>query len=147
LYNNQITTLTGATFPSGLQTLNLYGNQITTLTGATFPSGLQTLYLYNNQITTLTGATFPSGLQALYLYNNQITTLTGATFPSGLQTLDLGGNQILQASVDFILGVLDTNGNSNGYVNVSGGSSQSPSIAGNIFKSSLQSKSWQVYTN
>lgn len=52
-----------------------------------------------------------------------------------------------QQSVDNILVSLDVAGQSNGIVNVDGGSSASPGAAGLAAKSSLEGKGWTVLTN
>jgi hypothetical protein len=57
------------------------------------------------------------------------------------------GCALNQTSVDNILVSLDTAGQSNGSVHISGGTSASPGSAGLAAKSSLQSKGWIVITN
>jgi hypothetical protein len=52
-----------------------------------------------------------------------------------------------ETSVDNILVSLDTAGQSNGNVNISGGTSASPGAAGLAAKTSLQGKGWNVVTN
>jgi len=52
-----------------------------------------------------------------------------------------------QTSVDNILVSLDTAGQSNGTVNIDGGTSAAPSATGLAAKASLQSKGWTVTTN
>jgi hypothetical protein len=52
-----------------------------------------------------------------------------------------------QTSVDNILVSLDTAGQSNGTVNINGGTSAAPSATGLAAKASLIAKGWTVYTN
>ena len=52
-----------------------------------------------------------------------------------------------QTSVDNILVSLDTAGQSNGVVNLDGGTSAAPSATGLAAKASLQGKGWTVFTN
>ena len=52
-----------------------------------------------------------------------------------------------QASVDNILVSLDTAGQSNGTVTISGGTSAAPGVSGSAAKASLQAKGWTVTTN
>jgi hypothetical protein len=52
-----------------------------------------------------------------------------------------------QESVDNILVSLDTAGQSNGVVNLDGGTSSAPGTAGLAAKASLQAKGWTVITN
>jgi hypothetical protein len=52
-----------------------------------------------------------------------------------------------QTSVDNILVSLDTAGQSNGIVNLDGGTSSSPSATGLTAKANLVTKGWTVYTN
>jgi hypothetical protein len=52
-----------------------------------------------------------------------------------------------QQSVDNILVSLDTAGQSNGTVNIDGGTSSAPGAAGLAAKASLQAKGWTVLTN
>jgi hypothetical protein len=52
-----------------------------------------------------------------------------------------------QTSVDNILISLDTAGQNNGYVNIDGGTSAAPGVAGAAAKASLEGKGWIVITN
>jgi hypothetical protein len=52
-----------------------------------------------------------------------------------------------QTSVDNILVSLDTAGQSNGTVNIDGGTSAAPSATGLAAKVSLEGKGWTVVTN
>lgn len=54
---------------------------------------------------------------------------------------------LTQTSVDNILVSLDTAGQSNGFVNLDGGTSASPSSTGLAAKASLQARGWTVLTN
>jgi hypothetical protein len=52
-----------------------------------------------------------------------------------------------QTSVDNILVSLDTAGQSNGVVNLNGGTSSAPGTAGLAAKANLIAKGWTVFTN
>jgi hypothetical protein len=62
-------------------------------------------------------------------------------------SLSLLGNALTQVSVDDILAKLDTAGYSNGMVDVSGGTSATPSAAGLVSKANLVGKGWTVFNN
>jgi hypothetical protein len=102
------------------------------------------------------------------IFSNAITglTLTGATAleyldattNATLENVSISTNVLLlfvyltdcaldQGSVDGILADLDTNGLSNGEVDVSGGTSAAPSAAGLLSKTSLEGKGWTVTVN
>ena len=90
----QLTSFDG-TGLSGLTGLDLNGNNLTSLSGFTFPESLIQLSLMNNQLTSLSGITFPQNLASLQLYNNQLTEFDGANFPN-LYNLGLGQNQLTE---------------------------------------------------
>jgi hypothetical protein len=52
-----------------------------------------------------------------------------------------------ETSVDNILVSLDTAGQSNGFVNIIGGTSSAPGTAGLAAKASLIARGWSVITN
>lgn len=58
-----------------------------------------------------------------------------------------GSCALSQQSVDNILVSLDTAGQSNGVVNIDGGTSSSPGPSGLAAKASLEAKGWSVITN
>jgi hypothetical protein len=92
LGDNQITTLTGVTFPNNLKLINLSNNRITSLEGVTFSSKLTDLILSGNLIGSLAGVVFPPMLRELNLSDNLLTTLEGVVFPESLRELNLSGN-------------------------------------------------------
>jgi Leucine-rich repeat (LRR) protein len=80
LISNQLTSFDG-TGLSGLNTLFLNDNQLTSLSGFTFPSSLTNLLLTDNQLTSF-DATGLSGLTTLNLDNNQLTSLDLSGLPN-----------------------------------------------------------------
>jgi hypothetical protein len=81
---------------------------------------------------------------------SSLTTFPAAMFNSCLATNFTNAWQncaLNQTSVNNILVSLDTAGQSNGTVNINGGTSAAPSGAGATAKTSLQGKSWTVTTN
>jgi hypothetical protein len=82
------------------------------------------------------------------LYNvntgSQHINITGCV---NLEDVDLFNNNLTQASVDHVLITLDNNGLSNGYVDISGGTSSAPSALGLAAELSLQGKGWSTSVN
>jgi hypothetical protein len=73
---------------------------------------------------------------------NVFDTCTATNFPYAWTNCALD-----QTSVDNILVSIDTAGQSNGIVNIDGGTSSAPGTAGLAAKASLQAKGWTVLTN
>ena len=87
-----------------------------------------------------------SSLTVLDLYGN--TNLTSVTLPgSNLDNVDLNDTALIQAAVNDILQWLDDSGVTNGYVNLSGGTSAAPTGAGITAKDNLIANGWAVYIN
>lgn len=82
------------------------------------------------------------------LYNTgtglQHINITGCV---NLDDVILNNNALTQASVDHILITLDNNGLTNGYVDVNGGTSATPSVAGLAAEANLVGKGWIVFYN
>lgn len=74
-------------------------------------------------------------------------TLNPALKCGGTPTFTLNGCAFTQASVDNILGALVSSGVTNGTVNLSGGTSSTPSATGLAFKATLVSNGWTVTHN
>jgi hypothetical protein len=64
-----------------------------------------------------------------------------------LEDVDLNNNALTEASVNHVLITLDDNGLSNGYVELSGGTSATPSGLGLAAQASLVIKGWTVFVN
>jgi hypothetical protein len=64
-----------------------------------------------------------------------------------LDNVELNDNALTQASVDHVLITLDNNGLTGGYVDVNGGTSATPSVAGLAAEASLVGKGWSVFYN
>jgi hypothetical protein len=93
-----------------------------------------------------------SGTSFLNTWSN-CTSLT--SFPAGMFDTCPAANfsyawygcALDETSVDNILVSLDTAGQTNGIVDISGGTSSPPSLAGLIAKASLEARGWTVLTN
>lgn len=82
------------------------------------------------------------------LYNSdsglQHINITGCV---NLDDVNLNNNALTQASVDHVLITLDNNGLTGGYVDVSSGTSATPSAAGLTAATNLVGKAWNVNVN
>jgi hypothetical protein len=82
------------------------------------------------------------------LYNDrtglQHINITGCI---NLDDVELNDNALTEASVNHVLITLDDNGLSNGYVDLSGGTSATPSGLGLAAQTSLVIKGWAVFVN
>jgi hypothetical protein len=82
------------------------------------------------------------------LYNDrtglQHINITGCI---NLDDVELNDNALTEASVNHVLITLDNNGLSNGYVDLSGGTSATPSGLGLAAQASLVIKGWAVFVN
>ena len=83
----------------------------------------------------------------IWLDNNGLTDVAGTATPPGLTDLRLQDNALIEAAVDRVLTSLDTAGESNGYVNLSGGTNAAPSATGLSAKSNLEGRGWTVTVN
>jgi len=130
-----------------LEDMWISGNGLTGDLSITSTS-ITSAWLYDNDFSTidLSGA-FPSGTHYVDAYNNpNCTTITIDNCP-GLTELDASGCALTQTNIDYILATLDANGASNGEVDLSGGTSSSPSAAGLTSQANLQGKGWTVTVN
>jgi hypothetical protein len=97
----------------------------------------------------------PYGISNSPLYRTWAGCSSLTTFPAGVFNscfctqffLTWVGCALSQQSVDNILVSLNTAGQSNGIVNLDGGTSSAPSSTGLAAKASLQSRGWTVITN
>ena len=139
-----------------LKTLNLSGsttltyldcdtNQLTSLDVST-NTALTFLDCDDNQLTSLnlSGST---ALTDLFCYSNQLTSLDVST-NTALTYLICNSNQLTQVAVDKILLDLVTNGKSNGYLDLSGGTNAAPSSTapGSNYDILLTTRHWTVST-
>ena len=130
-----------------LEDMWISGNGLTGDLSITSTS-ITSAWLYDNDFSTidLSGA-FPSGTHYVDAYDNpNCTTITIDNCP-GLTELDASGCALTQTNIDYILATLDANGASNGEVDLSGGTSSSPSTAGLTSQANLESKGWTVTVN
>lgn len=86
------------------------------------------------------------GLRQLY---HCCSVLTHINITGSVDLIDvvLNSNALTQASVDHVLITLDGSGLSNGNVDLGGGTSAAPSVAGTAAAVSLAGKGWNVNTN
>jgi Leucine-rich repeat (LRR) protein len=98
------------------------------------------------KITSIIGLQNLTNLQEFSAANNSLTTvdLSGLT---NLTDVNFNNNDLTEASVNDILQWLDGGGVENGYVDLSGGTSATPTGEGIIAKDNLIAKAWEVYTN
>jgi Leucine-rich repeat (LRR) protein len=98
------------------------------------------------KITSITGLQNLINLQTFIADNNSLTTvdLSGLT---NLTYVNLQNNDLTETSVNNILQWLDGNGELNGNVDLSGGTSAVPSGAGITAKDNLLAKGWSVNVN
>jgi len=84
-----------------------------------------------------------------FLHGNACSSLTTILINNAIDTIDVSFTSCAldQTTVDNILIALDTAGNSNGTVDLSGGTSASPSVTGAAAAASLIGKGWTVNTN
>lgn len=82
-----------------------------------------------------------------YVYNNPNLSTVNITGTTKLEWLYLGDNALTEETIEHILTTLDANGLTNGYVDVSGGTSDSLTVAAATAKSNLQVKGWTVANN
>ena len=141
--NNNLTTLRLNNLNS-LLTASCYNNNLTQLyiTGS---SNLTILNCANNQLTSL-NATDLNHLESLVCNNNHLVTLNihGA---EEIITLNASNNALSLDSVNAILDDLDNYNNTNGSLNLSGGTNSGASGQGVAAKQSLISKGWTITTN
>ena len=87
-----------------------------------------------------------SNLITIQLQNNLIDSINlGSNAPFSL--FDASTNALTQASVDNIINETDTNGVSNGSLNLSGGTNSAPSASSSTALANLIGKGWTVTTN
>ena len=142
-YNNQLTTL-NVSGSTALTDLNCTYNQLTSL-DVSSNTALTNLNCYDNQLTSL-DVSSNTALTYLNCYDNQLTSLDVSS-NTALTNLDCNTNQLTQVSVDQILISLDTNGQENGYVDLTGDNNAAPSATGLAAQAFLEGKGWTVIVN
>jgi len=90
-----------------------------------------------------------SGLTSLQFlfHRNTILSYINITGCANLIDIDLADNTLVEASVNHVLITLDSSGLSNGFVDLSGGTSSGPTGLGALAAASLIVKGWTVNTN
>lgn len=127
-----------------LVTLKLNTQALTAIEG--LPERLQTLEIESNALAAL--PVLPPNIVTANLQHNQIENCTTAELPVSLLNLDLSDNKLTVADVNYILTTLDTNGASNGYLNLASQTpSAAPTGAGITAKANLVGKGWAVGTD
>lgn len=142
---------------SSLKSFNLSGSTNVTelrLDDSDFSSGINVSNLTNLQWLDLDQCNLPSldvsGLSNLvYLdaWGNESMTSLDISGCESLVDLDAYDCALTEASVNAILIELDTQGNTGGYVDLSGGTNAAPTGLGAAAVISLQGKGWDVYYN
>lgn len=148
IYLNSLVSLTSFAF-GGCAALQLIELDGFTLNGLTIPDlpALTDFALSNSaNLTTLTMGASPLLLN-LTAQSNALLTSFGIGGCTGVTSLYLDGCALTEGAVDAILAALDTNGLSNGEVDLSGGTNAIPSAAGLASKASLEGKGWTVTVN
>lgn len=105
-----------------------------------------------SSLTSFPSLDFGSGLEFGFAWANcsSLTSFPSGVFDSCPSTIYNGAWQncaLSQQSVDNILVSLNTAGQSNGVVNIDGGTSSAPGAAGLAAKASLEGKGWTVTVN
>lgn len=106
----------------------------------------------NTGITSIAGLDFNSATDcsSMCQFCSSLTTVPSGIFDSTLCTnfsLAFDGCALTQTSVDNILVSLDAAGQNNGTVNITGGTSSTPSAVGLAAKANLVGKGWTVTNN
>ncbi len=137
-------------FPSITIANNVYINGNDALTSILFPlfsaSDNDFTVISSNLLLTLDLPSFISAFQMRIIGNAALTSLT---FNSAITCIsfDLSGNAFTEATVDYILATLDVAGQSNGALDLTGGTNSAPSGAGLASKANLIGKGWSVTNN
>jgi hypothetical protein len=105
-------------------------------------TALHDLSATSNQIAVIDLSTCPA-LVSVFLSTNQLMSLDVSNCVT-LSELDVSANALTESAVDAILAALDSNGLSDGTVDLSGGTNAPPSAAGLTSKSNLEGKGWSV---
>jgi Leucine-rich repeat (LRR) protein len=112
-------------------------------------TGLTSLFWLDMDQCDITGNVDLSMLPALSGFDlSSNTGLTSVTiFEQVLNDVNLYNCALTEASVNDILGWLDGGGETNGYVDLEGGTNAAPSGDGLTALTNLQGKGWNVYVN
>jgi|SRR5665213_432272 len=126
--------------------INISEALLTSLNISSFTTG--SLTIGNTQLTSLDLSLMSTGNSGnnLQLVSNLLTSIIISS-TLDCTNINFGGNALTQTAVDDILANLDTAGYSNGSLNLSSGTSSTPSSAGLISAGNLTGKGWSVTTN
>lgn len=144
LPNSSLTSFAAGVDLPSIVTLDLINNTLSILDITGMPQ-LASLTISNNNITSLivSGST---DLALLNASNNPITNI-GINIFNSLNDVSIDGANLSENEVDTILFMLDQRGLTNGFCDLSGGTSSPPSSTGLSYKDSLITKGWDVTTN
>ena len=134
---------------SSADNIRLYMNNLTgTIPDWSGWSSGSYIWLYLNELTgTIPDWSGWSSGNDIQLDRNNLTDVAGTATPPGLTNLRLDGNALIEAAVDRVLTSLDTAGESNGTLDLSGGTNAAPSATGLAAKSNLEARGWYVTVN
>lgn len=147
LANNQLTSAIMPQIGEAVLVLNLNGNNLGDVVLNVGPEQLMNLFANNAGVDSFDGSDFvTSSLSDLQLAGNGLAGFDIAELSlSTLTSLNLSANAIPSADVDAILVALDTAGNTDGTVNLSGQTPAAPpGGAGLAAQASLELKNWTV---
>lgn len=147
LADNQLTAAIMSQLTDFVTVLNLNNNNLGDVVLADGPEQLSNLFASNAGVDSFDGSDFvTSSLSALALNGNGLETFDISELSvSTLTDLNLSGNSLPSAEVDAILQALDTAGNTNGIVNLSGQTPAAPPGAGGIAaQGNLEGNGWTV---
>lgn len=134
--DNELTTF--PLLPSTMSYINCSYNSITTL--PTLPYGLNTFIGHHNLFSSLP-ISLPTTLVSMSINHNNLSSWY-STIPSSLLYLDVSYCNLSEAAVEFICATIDSNGQSNGYLNIYYNNTYSAATLVSI--SSLEGKGWTV---
>ena len=132
---------------SGLLDLRI-GPNLEIIPDLTDLTSLTNLELSNNDFTSIADLVLPTTIETLKFINCSLLTTTRYLVGlNNLTSLNMSGCALTQTAVNTILTNLDSNGTTDGLVNLSGGTNSAPSGAGLTAKTSLEGKNWTVVVN
>lgn len=124
--------------PSTMSYINCSYNSIVVL--PSLPYGLTTFIGHHNLFNSLP-ITLPTTLVSMSINHNNLSSWY-STIPTGILYLDVGYCNLSEAAVEYICATLDSNGQSNGYLNIEYNNTYSAATLVSI--ASLQGKGWTV---
>lgn len=134
---------------TNIETISLPDNEIDEFPLVKY-SSLVRLYLQGNALSGVIDLTGCVNIQYFSINGNSgITDIGIGDIPdfANLRYLDSTGTALNQSTVDYMLEALDTSGVLGGLCYLNGGSNAAPSVTGQGYVTSLESKSWDVRVN